>query len=633
MVPAPEAPARERRELPWALLLAALGVLPRLALVLAYPTQPYSDFRQLIAFGQALQTSWVAKTWLWEFFNPGLPAALSLLFRIFPGPDDTVARLATAVLCGLLGLLPFLLWRGVLPFWARLTAGLLLALWPGQIAFSGVVAQDNWVLLPVVALGALAVRALRTETSWRAAVAAGLLFVLALATRQEMLVTLFPVALAAAGVWSGGSGGSWRLRRLVPFGLAAALLLLAFATQRHLATGRFTVMTKHTGTTVLSSYIPGATANYWADPVAYVATVRPELVLDRAALQEEALSLTWNEARRRPWFHTYRIFSALLKSAIEGETDNLYWSLLGAEVQLPDRQAGAQALASRLGRWLKVEMALLLALFLGALVLGAVRRNPAILVLSAFVILKYGLHVVTMAQGRYFLCVTAIGMLVGVLGLVEARRVPRPKTSALAFGAGALVATASFFAAPAVIAHVRSMDVVTQSVYQFPLESADGSALLHCRVEQGRLEILERNRFLLRPFEANPSPGEVAEAVCRLEAKPRTAGPVVLRIQDPYAPGGLPGRIVQRVDLDGREVWSHDLAAEAWQGWNEVQLGEVRPGQPRTVRIQIAAVQPDPGLGWGAVSVTDIQLARRPPAPEGAGIQRAGLPETRPDTR
>lgn len=622
MVPDPAVRPRGRREFLWALLLAALGVLPRLALALAYPPQPYSDFRQLIAFGQGLQTSWVAKTWLWEFFNPGLPAALSLLFRIFPGPDDLVARLATAVLCGLLGLLPFLLWRGVLPFWARFTAGLLLALWPGQIAFSGVVAQDNWVLLPVVALGALAVRALRTETSWRAPIAAGLLFVLALATRQEMLVTLFPVALAAAGIWQ---AGSWRWRRLVPFGLAAALLLLTFATQRYFATGRFTVMTKHTGTTVLSSYIPGATVNYWADPVAYVATVRPDLVLDRAALQEEALSLTWNEARRRPWFHTYRIFSALLRSAIEGESDNLYWSLLGTDVQLPENRPQAQALGNRLGPWLKVEMALLLALFLGALFLGIRRKNPAILVLGSFVVLKYGLHVVTMAQGRYFLCVTAIGMLVGVLGLVEALEARRPASEprrrpALAFGAGAVLALAAWLATPAVIAHVRALDVVEQRVYQFPLLTPDRAATLSCRVERGRLMLLERSRLRLQPFPRDPAPGELTEAVCRLEAK--AAARVGLLVRDSYANGGLPGRMVQRVEVDGREVWSHDLGAEAFEGWQEVDLGEARPGRERTVRIQIAAVQPDPGAAWGWAAETEIEVLGGKIG--GAGVQRAG---------
>jgi hypothetical protein len=606
----------DRRELAWAALLAALGLLPRLLFVARYPTQPYSDFRQLISFGQALHESLIAKTWLWEFFNPGLPTALSLLFSLVPGHHDTVARLGTAVLCGLLGLLPFLLWRGVLPFRVRFLAGLALALWPGQIAFSGVVAQDNWVLLPTVALACLAVRALYDGSGRLAPVMAGVLFVLALVTRQEMLVTLFPVAVAATGFWTVGASRSWReghawhLRRLAAFAAAAGLFLLLFATQRYLATGRFTVLTKHTGTTVLSAYIPGATANNWADPVAYAATVRPDLVLDRARLQKEALGLTLDEALRRPGFHALRIASCLLRFSIDGEKDNLFWALF-PEVQLPQNQERSLALAAWLGPFLRWEMAAILAFFLGALFLGILTRNGPILVLSSFVVLKVVLHAVTMAQGRYFLSVTAVGILVLVLGLWEARRATSRHAVRWSYGLGTALAATTFLLTTPVVDRVHALDTVSQRTYQFALiEPRSHRVALDCRIEKGELPLLESSRFLIQPFEADPPPGEITEAVCAVQP----TVPFRLLIHDGYAPGGFPDRIRQRVELDGVELWSHDLAAEPGDGWTEVDLGTGLPGNPknpRKVRIQVVAVRPDPGPAWGRAALTEIQVVGR----------------------
>jgi hypothetical protein len=152
---------KRSKEILGLLLLLILGLAPRLAFVTRFPTIPVSDFHTLVSFGLYLRDHGLtSNSWFW-MFNPGVPLVLSGLFRIFPTIDPaTVARLATAFACGLLPILPFLIWRGVLPLWLRLLAGASLALWPGQILFSGVVAQDNWVLLPSIALAALAVRAL-----------------------------------------------------------------------------------------------------------------------------------------------------------------------------------------------------------------------------------------------------------------------------------------------------------------------------------------------------------------------------------------------------------------------------------------------------------------------------------------
>src|ERR1700690_4128497 len=173
------------------LLLLILGLAPRLLFVSGFPALPVSDTQGLVMFGLSLRDhGLLSPVWFWEMFNPALPLVLCGLFHIFPHADPgAVARLATACWCGLLPVLPFLIWRGVLPLWVRLLAGAALGLWPGQILFSGVVAQDNWVMLPAVALGALAVRALRASEPPRV-VTAGLLYAAAVAFRQETLVML-----------------------------------------------------------------------------------------------------------------------------------------------------------------------------------------------------------------------------------------------------------------------------------------------------------------------------------------------------------------------------------------------------------------------------------------------------------
>src|SRR6185369_8277893 len=211
---------------------------------LKYPTIPFSDFAALVAFGRFLRLYGIfANEAFCEYFNPGMPLVLSVLFRIVPGDPGTVARWATAIVCGLVPVVPFLIWRGVLPFWVRVLAGAMLGLWPGQIVFSGVVAQDNWILLPTVGLAALAVRTLMVQRAAKSAerslgaadrsvcatssgengwpIAAGLLLAGGAIIRQEMLVVLLPLFLAAAGVVTLRAG--WR--RVTAAALAAGLPL------------------------------------------------------------------------------------------------------------------------------------------------------------------------------------------------------------------------------------------------------------------------------------------------------------------------------------------------------------------------------------------------------------------------
>jgi hypothetical protein len=605
-------PHKRSLEIVGLLLLLILGVATRLAFVSRFPTIPVSDFQFLIVFGQYLRDhGLISNGWFWEFFNPGLPLLLCGLFRIFPGADpQSLARLATVLVCGLLPILPFLIWRGVLPFWARLLAGASLALWPGQILFSAVVAQDNWVLLPSVALGALAVRSLLAERAWP--VTAGLLFAAGVAIRQEMLIVLLPLLLAAAGVTFQG-----RWRRVLAAGLAAGLPLVALAAYRGAATGRFSLSTEHGGIAILGAYVPGAIPYGWVDPFPFIASVRPDLLYDREALLSQAALLAFRETLRRPAFQTGRILSSVLTSAVWGEGKSLYWSLELPEVLPAALHERGAALTTSLKRPLRLEMAAIQGLFLAAVIVAIRRRNRAILVLALAVLLKYGLHAITAAQGRYFFVATALEILAIALAMYEVRTMELPGTRRLtirALSAGVAFSAVLIFFAPWFAAFLQVHDIDQQRTYHFPLVLVDHSATLSCQVERGVLDALtvpleSTQSAAIRTFQHDPAPGEAGVAECELtgSGEPR---PLKLQVLDSYAPGGLGGRMVQRVEVDGAEVLSHDIAQEPGTGWANIPLGLVGTGTRRRVVIEVRAIRPDPGADWSDAARTTFQLMR-----------------------
>lgn len=594
-----------RREALGAALLLALGLLPRLAFVTVFPALPVSDFRVIVEFGVFFRDApFTAPSWFWEFFSPGVPMALSLLFRAIPAPPDDVARLATAVVTGLVPLLPFFLWRTVLPLWTRLLAGAALALWPGQILFSSVVAQDNWVLPPALALACLAVRALLVPGGgWP--VAASLLYAAATAARQEMLVVLLPLLAVAAGL----RAREGRRRRLALCLLAAGVFLGLLAAQRRAATGRFALTTAHGGIAALGAYVPGSAGSHWVNPTAYVASVEPEVAADPARLQREAGRLALQEALRRPWFHAARMAATVSTFLIQGEATNLYWSLLLPGVVPAGRQPLANSVTARAGRFLCWEMAALQALFLAAAILAVRRRNGAILLLGVAILLKVGVHAVTVTQGRYYLAVTGLEILGIVLGCREAARPGNARLGAAALAAGTAAAAALFVFGPKLMEQVMARDVELQRTYRFTLVGPGHSGRLACVVERGRLSALAPTGADLETLDAIPSPGETAEAVCRLTGSGPPV-PLAIRLHDTYAPGGQPDRMRQRVVVDGAEVFDHDLGAEPGAGPADIPVGAVGEGTDRQVLVQLVAVQPDPGTAWGRAAVTKIEIVQ-----------------------
>lgn len=603
----PERPAAPKRrgEGLCTVLLLALGLLPRLAFVTAFPSLPVSDFRCIVEFGVFFRdASFTSPSWFWEFFSPGVPMFLSLVFRAIPGPPDDLARLATAVVTGLMPLLPFFLWRSVLPLRTRLLAGAALALWPGQVLFAGVVAQDNWVLPPTIALACLAVRAsLVPAKGWP--VAASLLYAAGVAARQEMLVALLPLLAVAAGLRA--REGRWR--RLALCVLAAGALLGLLAAQRWKATGRFAVTTAHGGLAVLGAYVPGSAGSHWVNPTAYVASVEPDVAGDPARLQREAGRLALQEALRRPGFHAARIAATVSTFLIQGEATNLYWSLLLPGVVPAGRQPLANALTARAGRFLCWEMAALQALFLAAAILAIRRRNAAILLLGAAILLKVGLHAVTVTQGRYYLVVTGLEILGIALGCREAARPGNARLGAAALAAGTAAAAALFVLGPKLMGRVQAWDVEVQRTYRFTLIGPGHSGRLACVVERGRLSALAPTAADLETLNAFPSPGEAGEAVCRLTGSGPPV-PLAIRLHDAYAPGGFPDRVRQRVVVDGVEVFDHDVGAEPGAGPAEIPVGAVGEGTDRRVLVQVVAVRPDPGTAWGRTAVAKIEIVQ-----------------------
>jgi hypothetical protein len=589
----------------WFVVIILLGVFPRLTFIILFPTQPISDFKGLVDFAIALHDSvFAGREWYWEFLNAGLPTMLSVIMRIFPESPETTARWATAVLTGFVPLFPYAIWRGVLSLRARILAGLLLALWPGQIFFSGVVAQDNWVILPTIALSALAVRSLVARDGghpfWSA-----FLFALGIYIRQEMLVVLLPVALASAGL---RTGNRHLKRQLLLWMTTALLFLLLIMGQRATATGRFSLTTEHGGKTMLGAYVPGAGLDYWTDPSPYIASIDSYLLEDNKKFHQESFRLALNEFLRRPQFHVVRMVSAVLNCLRHTDTSNFYWSLSGPSVLPLKYQQRGDLLMKRTSSFLNSYILIVHAVFLASFFSGVLRRNWPILVIAVTILLKICIHAVIVAQPRYFMPVIALEYLAIALSIDYVIRSKKIVQSVLAIVGATVVIFLLAVMSSKAQAYILTHDEKIQRVYRFSLTEPMGRGSLICVVDRGRLGELTKHSALIEFLHTDPSPGETANAKCQLIGSGKPV-PLYLQIMDPYAPGGLPDRIVQRVFVDGQELFHHDLAGLPGSGWFDIPLGLVGKGTDKTVLIEIIAVRPDPGCAWGSASRTTFQLA------------------------
>jgi hypothetical protein len=568
---------KDRREALGAGVLVLLGVGLRLAFVARFPTEPVSDFRGLVLFGLRLRDEGLAvRGWHWVQFNPGLPLILSVLFRVFPHGVMTTARQATAVVTGLLPLMPFLLWRGLLGFRWRLAIGALLALWPGQVIFSGVVAQENWTLLPVVALACLAVRRLRDPAGGSFPVAAGLLYAAAGAIRQDMLAAMLLPAAAAAGLPGLRAGRGARSMRLA----AAALVpLLALAMERRAATGRFAVTTEHGGLGVLGTLVPGSAQTGWVDPVLSIAAVQPDLLTDPVALRRATWRLAWDEARRRWRFHAFRVAASALRLSVESEAGDLLWGLEAPRAQPPETAPAAAAFAGAARPLLRIEQALISGLFAVSLLLALRRRDSAMLVLGAAAVVEMVVQALFSPLGRLMVPVIALELLVVSLaaaGIPPGRDGVRSERTRLVL-LGVAVAAILFVAAPALHAVAVRKDEAPPRIGRFPMFVAGGGGVFaECSVEAGRLWVIAGDRARVGADTGGTGGSRV---VCRLPLLPQQAALSV----DLEASG--PGSI--RIAADDRAVPSPPSASAATESsWHRVPVTAAGEPAPREIVVE-----------------------------------------------
>lgn len=615
---------QNRKELIWFGLIAFLGIITRLVFNLVFPPQPVSDFLSILDFARKFTHDIFATAAPhWKLLNPGTSFFLAPFLQLYPASPEVVARSLTAVLTGLLPLIPFLVWKGVFSLRARVFTALLLALYPAQIIFSGVVAQDNWVLLPTAALGALAVRVAALKSPGRP-VWAAVLFVTAFFIRQEMLAALLPVYLVVMA----GCQKSQYIKNIATGVLTTALLLGLLVTQRGMATGRFSLTTSHFGHSILGAYAPGAEMS-WLDPGIFVAARAPDL-FENNRYKEQVFNLILNELRLRPVYHMVRILFSPFLHLKSMEYHVAYWGLTAPGVLAAERQQAASIFVNQILPKLAYFSDIVHIIFLAALALVLFERKYFYtLAPLAAIILKLGLHAVIVSQPRYYFTVYVLEVLVvGSLldELVSRLSLPNPFTNHslktfirqstytyLIIGATVWFGISQ--AASYVHHYIIRADENTQPIYQFPASLP--AAEIRCTVTEGRLRYFQPGsqsqpaRVLLDFLKADPDPGSRVVLTCKMSVQ--AAQTILMRIQDNYPNGDLPNRIIQIVTINGREVYQHDLAAEPGAGWHDLPLDGSPDGTPLDIQVTLLAQNPDSGWTWGRAALTEVQFTQSQP--------------------
>jgi hypothetical protein len=579
--------------------IGALGVALRLAWIRHFPTLPVSDFASVLEFAEALARDLAATdARQWYSLSPGASLLISLGLRVgVASPADT-ARVMTAVVTGLIPLLPVLGWRGIAPYWVRATTGLLLAVWPGQVFFSGVIAQDNWAILPTVALGVLGCRTL-VDGKARPVASAALLG-LAFLTRQEMLAALAPLALAGAGLVPRRPG---RGRLAAGFGGTLAAVLLLVAAHRYAGSGRVALTTTHGSLAMLCSTIPGASWAYNASPYSYLETFAPG-----QEKSEVAFRLVKQELRRRPLYHSVRAFYFTFAPVFRSSRESMYWSL-GAHV-LPDaeRDRGARVLAA-LRTPLTAEMLVVVWAGFAVLLVALASRNTSLLLLCLAVVLKVGVHALTVNQPRYIYPVTALILLAAPLAAWVGRRERGGRRLALAAAAAVLCTFALAFLTRIAERWTRAHD--TPIEYRFALWDGSGGERLRCRTANAGIWSWypKRDEKVVSFFRPDVAPGDVAEVACEVPAGSYVP-PAALEIA--VAPEVGRGLFELSLGRDGQDpaVVDSRLLADG----RPIELPLV-PGELSRITARLKAEDRAFGRGLGHAATMALRLREPTPVP------------------
>ena len=557
----PQASTRRRVSPEVAALVAVLAVSAavHLWLPIYHPAPLISDFRGIVSFASDIADKGpFAPGWYWSLFSAGASTLLSVPLALSGAEDALVARLATASVVAILPVIPLVVLRGVVPLWSRLLIAGTLALLPSHIVFAGVVAQDNWVQLPALALACLSVRNVYGQghgyPAWSA-----LLWCVALYVRQEMLVALLPLALLAAWPLRGGR----RLRSLAAFAGVALVAMLAIAGQRQAASGDFSLASRHGGTSLLGSYVPGAGFG-WIPYDSYIQQRAPELVGDAEGIRHRATHLALEEIRQRPAFHLVRRVGAVADTLTTRDGSLQYWAFTADPGGAFQRSAGEARLSSQLAERFNgpvlYSTILLHALFLGAAYIGLRTRDRVLIAITLAVLLKVGIHFVVAVQARFFLVVFVLEVLAIGLAAVRLHQTRRLAGSAglVAVGGGVLLLVV-VSGLGRLGAWVTEQDRLWQEgvVRQYKTHVAQVSA--DCRLTHGRMLSSHASGITFAVDKPDPEPGESAELLCLLSPSAK-GGEILLEVEDSYAPGGFPDRMLQIVQIDNQTVRRHDIA-------------------------------------------------------------------------
>jgi len=435
----------------------------------------------------------------------------------------------------------------------------------------------------VIGLASLAARRLQEQGRGHP-LAGGLLYAAAIAIRQEMMIVLLPVVLAASVDWNDAR----RFRRdLSRLGIVVFLCLLALGTQRFLATGRASLTTEHGALGLFGSFMPGASEPGWIDARAYATAVDPQAPGALFGNQRTLLRMTWEEVKRRPGFHFVRIAAWLPRLALNSDADNLLWSVGAPQSQADDRQANAQAFQRRWAPRLRWELGIIQGLFVVTVLIGLQRRNAAILILSSAVVLKFMVHMVVSPLGRLLVPAVALELLTIPLG-VRALASGSLRIRLAAIAGTAATCLLLVLGVPSLADFVvRHDSPVLQGIRRFNLRVHD-EGVAQCELGQGVLTGIGPHWASLRTAREEPVPGDFAQTVCAVPALNR-GETLVLNAQDPYVPGGTGAPRTERILVDGREVFRRQMTGDGAPA--RQNIGSKDPvGQPASVvSIEILA--------------------------------------------
>jgi hypothetical protein len=255
---------------------------------------------------------------------------------------------------------------------------------------------------------------------------------------------------------------------------------------------------------------------------------------------------------------------------------------------------------------LKLELCLIQGASLATLAVGIRRRNLAILTLGSAVLLKLLIHVFVSPVGRLVVPAIALELLAIPLGAAELEASsPRERwgLAALALGTCGLL---FFGVAPLASFVVRHDRALLPGVHHFTLR-VDGGGKARCELTAGAVSGLGPRWASLRMASDEPTPGEVARTSCVLPDAIRDES-LIVHVQGFHEPGAA--RMVERIEVDGREAFRGDLSAEE----KTVEIGvRETPLQPPTVVIELIACDAGDGRSSRANSLS-YRFSRRPSA-------------------